>query len=148
MDDKNIFFMNQAISQALIAKSLGEIPVGCVIVKNNKIISKGYNLREKTNDSTMHAEISAISKCGIAQNNWRLSNCSIYITLEPCPMCLGAIVMSGIDKIIFGLYNKKSCSSMIIDVLSYEYKNLPSIKGGILKNKIENIMKEFFHLLH
>ncbi len=148
MNDRNIFFMNQAILQAIKAKNLGEVPVGCVIVKNNHIIARGYNLREKTKDPTMHAEISAISKCGRIQNDWRLSNCSIYITLEPCPMCLCAIIMSGINKIIFGAYNDKSCTNMIIDVLSYEYKNLPYIKGGILKDKIEDIMRTFFYELH
>lgn len=114
----NVTFMNYmdyAIEEALKARDKGEIPIGAVIVKRNKIIGRGHNIKESTNDVTNHAEIIAIREASKNIEDWRLNGCSIYVTLEPCPMCTGAILQSRISKIYIGTFNKDmgACGSVV-----------------------------------
>ena len=130
------YYMNIALKEAKKALKRNEIPVGAVIVKNNKIISKGYNKREKTKNVTQHAEIIAITKACKKIKNWRLDDCVIYITMEPCMMCSGAIEQSRIKKIIYGVENK-----------NYGYANkLKNIEiiSQICEEKCKSIIQNFF----
>ncbi|MGL5615938.1 MAG: nucleoside deaminase [Sarcina sp.] len=108
-------YMEIALEEARKAKAIGEVPVGVVIVKDGEIISKAYNLRETLNDPTAHGEILAIKEAAKVLKNWRLNNCSMYVTLEPCPMCAGAILQSRISKLYIGTFdeNTGSCGSVI-----------------------------------
>ena len=100
-------YMRQAYKEALKAKEIDEVPIGCVIVKDDKIIARGYNKKERNNDVTSHAEINAIRKACKKMNSWRLVDCTLYVTLEPCSMCAGAIYQSRIKRVVFGAYDLK-----------------------------------------
>ena len=108
-------YMQIALEQAEIALSNGEVPVGAVIVKNNKIIGLGHNSKESSKDATQHAEINAIKEASSNINDWRLNGCDMYVTLEPCPMCAGAIIQSRISRLFIGTFNKDmgACGSII-----------------------------------
>jgi len=129
-------YMNIAIKQAEKAYKRGEIPVGAVIVKNGKIISKAYNKKESKRDCTKHAEIIAIQKASKKIKNWRLVDCEIYITMEPCMMCAGAIEQSRISKIIYAVDNSKFGSSKKI-------QNVEIIRG-ICEEECKNLVQQFF----
>ena len=132
----NEYYMKIAIKEAKKAYKHKEVPVGAIIVKNNKIISKAYNKKEKTKNVTQHAEIIAISKACKKLKNWRLDNCEIYITMEPCMMCSGAIQQSRIKKIIYGVKNEK-----------YGYSsNLKNVEiiSQICENECKNLVQSFF----
>lgn len=125
--------MGIAIKQAEIAFNNGDVPVGAVIVKDNKIVSRAYNRREKDQDVIAHAEIIAIRKACKRLNSWRLNDCVMYVTLEPCPMCMGALQQSRIRKVVYGVENIK------------ELPNLLKIENSnIFKNEISNLLKIFF----
>jgi tRNA(adenine34) deaminase len=129
-------YMNIAIKLAKKAYKKGEIPVGAVIVKNNKIISKAYNMKEQKKDCTKHAEILAIQKASKKLKNWRLIDCEIYITMEPCMMCAGAIEQARISKIIYAVDNPTfGCTKNI--------KNIEII-NGICEKECKNLVQEFF----
>ena len=130
------YYMNIALKEAKKALKHNEIPVGAVIVKNNKIVSKGYNKKEKTKNVTQHAEIIAITKACKKIKNWRLDNCDIYITMEPCMMCCGAIQQSRIKKIIYGVGNE-----------NYGYANkLKNVEiiSQICEKECKSIIQNFF----
>lgn len=139
------FFMKAALKEAKKAYNRGEVPVGAVVVKDNEIISKGYNLKESKNNTIKHAEIIAIEKASKAMNSWRLEDCDIYITMEPCPMCMGAIINSRIRKIYYGVSDKKSgaCGS-VIDLTKYKFNHIPKYEKNILKNECREILQQFF----
>lgn len=143
----DIKFMKEAIRQAKKAEAIDETPIGAVIVKDGKIIARGYNKRETKKNALMHAEIIAIDKACKKLGGWRLPGCDIYVTLEPCPMCTGAIIQARIDNVYFGAYDAKSgCLGSACDlsgVLPHKVKS----EGGILKNECEEILKEFFKKL-
>lgn len=137
------YYMNLAIKEAQKALKIGEMPVGAVIVKNNKVIGKGYNKKEKNKNALMHAEIIAIQKACKKNKDWRLNECEIYVTMEPCVMCMGAIVESRIKKIYCGVQNNKSkktneqiCNEEKIEIIS-----------DILKNNIINQINDFFKII-
>lgn len=138
--------MNEAIK---IAKDIkDEVPVCALIVKNNVLISKAINKTEKVLDPTAHAEIVAIKKAAKALGNWRLKDCTLYVTLEPCPMCMGAILNSRISKLIFGAYdlNLGACGSAVNLASELNKKNQIDIMGGILELEASKLLKEFFSL--
>lgn len=139
------FFMKAALKEAKKAYNKGEVPVGAVIVKDNEIISKGHNLKESKNNTIKHAEIIAIEKASKAMNSWRLEDCDIYITMEPCPMCMGAIINSRIRKIYYGVSDQKSgaCGS-VIDLTEYKFNHIPKYEKNILKNECREILQQFF----
>ncbi len=130
------YYMKMAIKQANKALKHNEVPVGAIIVKNNKIIAKAYNKKEKSNDSTKHAEIIAISKACKKVKNWRLDDCILYVTMEPCMMCSGAIEQSRIKKIVYGVKNE-----------NYGYTdNLKNIEiiSQVCEKKCRNLVQTFF----
>ncbi|MFH0948518.1 MAG: tRNA adenosine(34) deaminase TadA [Elusimicrobiota bacterium] len=138
--------MRQAIKEAKKAVKKGEVPVGCVIVKDNKIISRAHNLTIKKNDPTAHAEILAIKKAAQKIGNYRLTNCEMYATIEPCPMCAGAAVWSRIKRIIFGVSDEKSgaCGSVINIANNKKLNHRIKIKSGVCEDECANLIKNFF----
>ncbi|NLJ87369.1 MAG: nucleoside deaminase [Epulopiscium sp.] len=146
MEDKDVAFMQEALSLAKKAKDLDEVPIGAVIVFNDKIIAKGYNQRNTKKNPLAHAEIQAIEEAAKVIGDWRLEGCSIYVTLEPCPMCAGAIVQARIDKIIFGTRNPKAgCGGSIINILDEpKFNHQVEIVEGICQEECSKILKDFF----
>ena len=128
MDDN--FYMQKALELAKIARAKDEVPIGCVIVLNGKIIASGYNLRERKQDATAHAEVIAIKKACRKLKSWRLNDCIMYVTLEPCLMCFGAILNARIKKVVYGALDTKNGTSLY---------NLPDIN---LNHKVENLYLE------
>ena len=137
--------MEAALAEAQKAYKKDEVPVGAVIVKDGKIIARAHNLKESKNMSTAHAEILAINKACKKLNSWRLINCDMYVTLEPCTMCMGAIIASRIKKLYIGTLDPKTgaCGSFI-DLNQYKYNHIVNINKGILEKKCEYILKDFF----
>lgn len=139
------YFMKFALDNAKIAKLQGEVPVGAIIVKGSKIISQGQNRRERGKNALYHAEIEAINSACKLLGGWRLYNCEIFVTLEPCPMCTGAIINSRIKRVVFGAYDKKSgaCGS-VINLFNYPFNHNPQVVGGIMEKDCSNILSNFF----
>ncbi len=144
--EKDILFMKEALKEAKKAKRILEVPVGAVIVKDGKIISKAYNQKEKRFDATKHAEMLAIQKASKELKSWRLIDCEMYITLEPCSMCAGAIIQSRIKKIYIGAMDEKtgSCGSVFNLLKDYKFNHNVDIEYGVCKEECENILKDFF----
>ena len=138
-------YMLEAIREAKIAASEGEVPVGAVIVKDGEIIASARNNREATGDATGHAEILAIREACRVLGGWHLEKCELYVTLEPCPMCMGAIINSRIGKVIFGAKDAKAgaCGS-VLDMRSYPLNHKPEVKGGVMKDECAAVLKDFF----
>ena len=138
-------FMRRAISLACDAKNMGEVPVGAVVVKDGRIIAEGHNLREAEGLATAHAEIVAIEKACRAMGSWRLSGCTLYVTLEPCPMCAGALVNSRIDRVVYGVEDAKAgCLGSVINFNSYPFNHAFEVQGGVLREECAAILAEFF----
>lgn len=139
-------YMNEALKQAQRAYEKREVPVGAIIVKDNKIISRAYNLKETKNDSTKHAEIIAIQKASRKLKTWRLTDCEMYVTLEPCSMCAGAIIQARIKKLYIGTmdYKTGACGSVYNMFKDYKFNHDVEIESGIQKNECEKILKDFF----
>ena len=137
--------MNEALKEAKKALLLKEVPVGAVIVYNDKIIARAYNKRETLNRSTAHAEILAIEKASKKLESWRLEDCIMYITLEPCLMCSGAIIQSRIKKVIYGALDPRFGTHVSkINLFDVKFNHTVDIQGGILKDECSNIIKDFF----
>ena len=144
MDKK---FMERAITLAKIAAAQGEVPVGAVVVRNGEIIGEGYNRCEELSSPTAHAEIMAINAAAKTQKDWRLGGCSLYVTLEPCPMCAGAILNSRLSEGVFGAFDNRggSCANeSVVNLFSLGYENPPSGYGGIMEEECKTILREFF----
>ena len=138
--------MKEAYKQALLAYKEDEVPVGCVIVKDNKIIAKAHNKKQKRNCAIFHAEIECIQKACKKLNNWDLKGCDIYITLEPCLMCTGAIINSRIDNVIFACKDPKG-GALVSNIKLNKVKNInhyPNINYGIMEKQCSDILKQFF----
>ena len=142
-------FMRETIRHAKKAETIDETPVGAVIVRDGRIIARGYNKRETKNNALCHAEIIAIDKACRKLGSWRLTGCELYVTLEPCPMCSGAIINSRIEKVFFGAYDKKAgCCGSAADLFKKGvFNHLPEITGGILKEECAELLTEFFRRL-
>lgn len=140
------YFMKKALLQARVAYKKGEVPVGAVVVKDGKIISRGYNLRESTNDPTAHAELLAMKKAAKKLNSWRLSGCTLYVTLEPCPMCTGLIINSRIDKVVFGAYDQKAgcCTTLYHLATDERFNHRAEVLGGVMEEECAKILSDFF----
>lgn len=139
-------WMKQAIKQAIMAATKDEVPIGCVIVKDDKIIARAYNKRERNQQSIAHAEILAIQKACKKLNTWRLEGCTLYVTLEPCPMCAGAIIQSRIERVVYGAYDPKGgCVGSCTNLFETKgFNHYPSYTGGILEEECSSLLKEFF----
>ena len=144
MDD--IFFMKKAIAEAEKAKLLGEIPVGAVIVCGNEIVSSAHNLRETEKNALMHAEIAAIDAACKKLGKWRLDDCALYVTLEPCPMCAGAVLQAKLKKCIFGAFEPKFGAVGSVFNLFYDFKYNHNVlfTGGVLENDCKKLISDFF----
>ena len=144
----DIKYMKLAFIEAMKAYKLNEAPIGCVIVCNNEVIAKSHNLRETKNLVSAHAEILAITKANKKLNSWRLDDCDIYVTLEPCIMCLGAIYQARIKNLYFGAYDKRygGIKSLVND-LNKNYNHELNVVGGIMENECSKIITDFFKTL-
>ncbi len=143
------YFMKIALDEAYKAYSIGEVPVGAIIVNNQKIIAKGYNMRETLKDPTAHAEIIAIKKASEVLGGWRLIDCTMYVTIEPCAMCAGAIVNSRIERLVIGAKDPKmgACGSIINIAQNQIFNHRADITWGIMEYECSEIMKDFFRKL-
>ena len=143
MDKK---YMKAALKLAQKAADEGEVPVGAVVVCDGKIVGRGRNRRETKKSAIHHAEIEAIEKACKKLGGWRLHKCDLYVTLEPCPMCTGAIIQSRISKLYFGAFDLKTGAvGSVLNLLEdYMFNHQVEFQGGILKNECENILKQFF----
>lgn len=141
-------FMKEALKEAHKAYEKLEVPVGAIIVKDGKIIARAHNLKETTTDTTKHAEILAIQKASKKLKSWRLLECEMYVTLEPCSMCAGAIINSRIKRIYIGAKDYKSgaCGS-VLNLFEYKFNHQVEYETGILAEECENILKKFFKML-
>ena len=140
--------MKRAIELAEISESQGEVPVGAVVVKDNVIVGEGRNRREAGKNALYHAEIEAIDNACKALGGWRLWQCEMYVTLEPCPMCAGAIINSRIKKVTFGAYDKKAGSfGSVTDFNSLPYNHKLQIEGGVCEKECSEILSRFFKAL-
>lgn len=141
-------FMKQALTQAKLSYYEGEVPVGAVIVKNNVIIAKGRNRREFGENALYHAEIEAIDNACKYLSGWRLLDCTMYVTLEPCPMCAGAIINSRIGRLVFGAYDKKAGSvGSVINLFELPYNHKPEVVDGFMEEECACILTDFFKKL-
>lgn len=142
------YFMSQALKEAEKAYQKDEVPVGAIIVKDEKIIARGHNLKESKKNTLKHAEIVAIEKASKKLDAWRLEDCDIYVTMEPCPMCMGAIINSRIKNVYFGVPDEKAgaCGS-IVNLTEYKFNHIPQCEGGILKEDCKKILQKFFQEL-
>lgn len=138
--------MRAALTQAKKAYALGEVPIGCVIVYEGKIIGRGYNRRNTDKTPLAHAEITAIKKAGKFMKDWRLEGCKLYVTLEPCQMCSGAIVQARIPEVIMAAENPKAgCAGSVMDILNNpEFNHQVKVKKGVLQEECSALLKEFF----
>ena len=142
-------YMREALKQAQKAYNIEEVPVGAIIVKENKIIARAYNLKETKKDTTKHAEIIAIQKASKKLDTWRLTDCEMYVTLEPCSMCAGAIVQARIKKLYIGTMDPKTgaCGSVYNMFKDYKFNHKVDVEYGILRNECETMLKSFFKQL-
>ena len=142
-------FMREALRQAQKAAALGDVPIGCVIVFRGKIIARGYNRRNADKSVLSHAELIAIRKACRKMNDWRLEDCTIYITLEPCPMCAGAIVQARIPRVVIGSRNPKAgCAGSVLDLLHEKgFNHQADLEGGVLEADCTNMLQAFFREL-
>lgn len=142
-------FMQEAISEALKAEQIGEVPIGAIIVVDDQIVSRSHNLRESEQRSIAHAELLAIDEACKATGSWRLEDAVLYVTLEPCPMCAGAIVLSRVKKVVFGAYDPKGgCAGTLMNLLDDERFNHQSeVIGGVLENQCGELLSQFFRNL-
>ena len=138
-------FMKDALAEAKKAKVKGEVPVGAVIVKNGKIVARGHNLRVEKQNALSHAEIECINEACKVLGTWRLEGCEMYVTLEPCPMCTGAIINSRISTHVFGAFDSKAgCIDSVINLCDYPFNHRPEIYGGIMEDECKEILSEYF----
>lgn len=145
-EEKDIKFMKEAIKQAKKAYNIEEVPIGCVIVQEDKIIARGYNKRNTKKNTLAHAEMIAIEKACKKLGDWRVENCTMYITLEPCPMCAGAIVQARIPRVVIGTRNQKAgCAGSVLNLLQVqEFNHQVELTEGILQEECSQMMKDFF----
>ncbi|MDD6024124.1 MAG: tRNA adenosine(34) deaminase TadA [Oscillospiraceae bacterium] len=142
------YFMTEALKLAAKAAELGEVPIGCVVVKEDTIVGRGYNCRETGKSALYHAEVMAIEEACKTLGGWRLWQCRLYVTLEPCPMCAGAIINARIPKVIYGAKDAKAGSlQSIVNLFELPYNHHPEVVSGVLEEECSGILKAFFREL-
>lgn len=141
--------MREAIAEARKAEALGEVPIGAVIVRNDEIVGRGFNLRETTHDGTAHAEMVAIQSASKHLGAWRLLDCRLYVTLEPCPMCAGAIVQSRVPQLIYGTSDPKAgCAGTLMNLLQEpRFNHRTDVVDGVLQEECAALLTQFFRRL-
>lgn len=141
-------YMSLALNEARKAARKGETPVGAVIVRDGRVIARAHNLREKRKNALCHAEISAINKACRKLGGWRLIGCSLYVTLEPCPMCAGAIINSRIERVCYGATDKKAGSAeSVVNLFSLPYNHSVEVTGGVMAEECASVLTDFFKSL-
>ncbi|WMT41094.1 tRNA adenosine(34) deaminase TadA [Paenibacillus sp. D2_2] len=143
------YWMGEAIAEARKAEAIGEVPIGAIIVRGDKIIGRGYNLRESSRDGTAHAEMIAIREASEHLDAWRLLHCRLYVTLEPCPMCAGAIVQCRVPHVIYGAPDPKAgCGGTLMNLLQEpRFNHRTELTAGILEEECADLLKQFFKKL-
>ena len=149
MNNQDYIYMKEALKEAKKASKIGEVPIGCVIVQNDTIIARGYNKRQTSKNAIMHAEVIAINKACKALNRWILDDCTIYVTLEPCPMCAGAILQARMKRVVFGASEPKfgACGSIINLLNNPQFNHQVEITSGIMQEEAKDLLQNFFHIL-
>ena len=144
--DPDIKYMRAALKEAAKAALIGEVPIGCVIVCDGKIVGRGYNRRNTKHTTLAHAELIAIDKASRKLGDWRLEGCTLYVTLEPCQMCSGAIVQSRIDRVVVGTMNPKAgCAGSVTNLLEMDgFNHKVAVSRGVLEEECSNMLKSFF----
>ena len=139
-------YMKAAIKEAKKASLIGDVPIGCVLVQNNKIIARGYNRRNADKNTLSHAELTVIKKASKKTGDWRLEDCTMYVTLEPCQMCAGAIVQARIPKVVIGAMNPKAgCCGSVLDLLHVKgFNHQVEMVNGVLEEECGSLLTEFF----
>lgn len=142
------YYMDIAITQATKAAALGEVPVGAVIVKDGEVIAAAHNLRETDQNALAHAEVLAIEQACRKLGSWRLAGCTLYVTLEPCPMCSGAIINSRIDKVVYGAADLRAgCADSVVRLFSLPFNHTPQLVAGIREDACRQLLQHFFSSL-
>ena len=145
MNHPDTNYMQQALALAQEAALHGDIPVGCVIVRDGQVVGRGRNRRELLGDATAHAELEAIREACSALGTWRLSDCTLYVTLEPCPMCAGGMINSRIQTVVYGATNPKAgCCGSVLPLFHEKFNHHPTIYGGVLEEECAQVLGEFF----
>jgi len=139
-------YMQMALQLATEAAAMNEVPVGCVIVRGDEIVGRGYNLRNTNKSVLCHAEITALAEASAACGDWRLEDCTLYVTVEPCPMCAGAIVQARVKSVVFGTRNRKAgCAGSILDILNEpRFNHQVDVVEGVLQEECAGLMTRFF----
>ena len=145
---EDAFYMEQALALARQAAREGEVPVGCVIVRKGEIVGRGRNRRETDKSALAHAELEAIAQANQALGGWRLWDCTLYVTLEPCPMCAGAILNARIPRVVYGARDEKygACRS-VCSLFDMNFNHHPAVEGGVLEQEAAGLMQDFFRQL-
>ena len=144
---KDTEFMRVALAEAKKAYGIGDVPVGAAVVYEGRVIATGYNKREKNKMATAHAELMAIEEACRVLGGWRLSGCTLYVTLEPCPMCAGAIVNSRIDRVVYGAADSAAgCAGSVINFNAYPFNHAFKVTSGVLADECRELLREFFAL--
>src|SRR5690606_31561721 len=143
------YWMEHALALAKKAESLGEVPIGCVIVKDGEIVSEAHNLRETSQRAVAHAELIAIDEACRKLHSWRLVGCTLYVTLEPCVMCAGAIVMARLDRVVFGAFDPKGgCVGSLMNLLEEQrFNHRPEVVSGVKREECGELLRSFFRKL-
>lgn len=143
------FYMQEALNEARKAEGQGEVPIGAIVVHRGEIIGRGYNRREQTQDATTHAEMYAIRMACQNLDNWRLAESQLFVTLEPCPMCCGAILLSRISEVYFGAYDQKAgTAGTLMNLLAEErFNHWSYVEGGVLHDTCQQMLRQFFRQL-
>ncbi|MBB6691057.1 tRNA adenosine(34) deaminase TadA [Cohnella xylanilytica] len=142
-------WMQEAIRQAKLAEQIGEVPIGAVVVRDGVVVGAGYNVRETTRDPTAHAEMVAIRQASEALGAWRLLGCTLYVTLEPCPMCAGAILQSRVERVVYGTSDPKAgCVGTLMDLLQdRRFNHVTEWTSGVLREECAALLTDFFRRL-
>ncbi|MDC3417757.1 tRNA adenosine(34) deaminase TadA [Aquibacillus salsiterrae] len=149
MTNQDQYYMHLAIDEAKKAAQLGEVPIGAVIVHQDQVIASAFNLRESLQTTASHAELIAIDKANETIGSWRLEECTLYVTLEPCPMCAGAILQSRIPRVVFGAYDPKAgCVGSLLNLLQDDrFNHRAIVQGGVLEKECGKLLSDFFQAL-
>lgn len=142
----DIVFMNEALKEARKAYAKGEVPIGAVVVLNGEVIGRGHNLRESDQDATLHAEMKAIQEANKRLGSWRLLDCQLYVTLEPCPMCSGAIILSRLQRVVYGASDPKAgtCGTLMNLVEDERFNHQAIVTRGVLEEECSTMLSQFF----
>ncbi len=148
MQAKDIDYMRLALDEAAAAARLDEVPVGAVLVQNGTVLAAAHNRRELDENALAHAEVLAINEACQKAQSWRLLNSTLYVTLEPCAMCVGAIINSRIDRVVYGAGDPKAgCCGSVLNLFEYPFNHTPQVEGGLLADESSRLLKDFFTAL-